>query len=195
MLGPHALAASQRPIADVVAHVMPGRAEGIVAAVALLTTINTSLLALTAASRLLYGMADTGALPKRLARVGGGNDAPVAAIACAGFAAIGFAAIGNLSTVAALTDFAVYVVFLAVNATVVLLRRRRPDAPRPFRSPGTVFGVPVFPVLGFVATVVMIPHLGKTPLGLGVVLVVVGLGVYWVLGTGGRFRENPDALR
>mgnify|MGYP006164284035 CR=1 FL=1 len=38
-----------------------------VAAIALVTTTNTSLLALTAASRLTYGMADTGALLESVA--------------------------------------------------------------------------------------------------------------------------------
>jgi APA family basic amino acid/polyamine antiporter len=193
VLGPHALAASPRPIADVVAHVLPGRAEGTVAVVALLTTINTSLLALTAASRLVFGMADSGALPARLATVREAGAVPAAAVLCAGVAAIGFAAIGDLSTIASVTDFAVYVVFLAVNTTVVVLRFRTPDARRPFRSPGSIRGVPVFPVLGFVATLVMIPHLGKAPIGLGAVLLATGLGVYGLL-EARRARANPAGV-
>ena len=49
VVGADALAGSSRPLADVMAHVLGGRAEAAVAVVALITTTNTSLLALTAA--------------------------------------------------------------------------------------------------------------------------------------------------
>ena len=54
-----------------------------------------------------------------------------------------FASLGNFTLIAAVTDFTVYVVFLAVNVTVIVLRRTRPQAPRRFRVPGCIAGVPV----------------------------------------------------
>ena len=69
VLGAAALAASPRPLADVMAHVLGRRGATVVAAIAVVTTTNTTLLALTAASRVLYGMARAGAMPRRFARV------------------------------------------------------------------------------------------------------------------------------
>jgi APA family basic amino acid/polyamine antiporter len=175
VIGADALAGSHRPLADVMAHVLGGEAEAAVAVVALVTTTNTSLLALTAASRLAYGMADSGALPPRLAVVSRRTRAPGAAIVAVSLGAMGFALVGDLTFVASVTDFAVYVVFLAVNWTVILLRRRAPDHPRPFRTPGALRAVPVLPVAGLLATLLMIPQLEPGSLLLGVALVAIGL--------------------
>jgi APA family basic amino acid/polyamine antiporter len=178
VIGADALAGSHRPLADVMSHVLGGGAEASVAVVALVTTTNTSLLALTAASRLAYGMADRGALPSRLAAVTRRTRAPGAAIAAVSLGAMAFALVGDLTFVASVTDFAVYVVFLAVNWTVIALRRRAPDHPRPFRTPGAVGFVPVLPVAGFVATLLMIPQLEVASLLFGGALVGAGLAAY-----------------
>ena len=175
VIGAPALADSSRPLADVMAHVLGGRAESVVAAIALITTVNTSLLALTAASRLTYGMSATGALPTAAGRVSGRTGAPVMAIGAATIGAAAFALAGDLTFIASVTDFAVYVVFLAVNATVVVLRRRAPDDPRPFRTPGTVRGVPVVPVAGSVAALAMVPQLSGGSLRLGLAMLAAGL--------------------
>jgi APA family basic amino acid/polyamine antiporter len=182
VIGADVLAASNRPLADVMAHVMGGRAEAAVAGVALITTMNTSLLALTAASRLMYGMADSGALPTRLASVSFRTRAPTAAIAVASAGAVAFALLGDLTFIASVTDFAVYIVFLAVNATVILLRRRSPDEPRPFRTPGAVRGVPVLPVAGIIAALLMIPQLEPDSLVLGLALLALGAAAYVLVG-------------
>lgn len=182
VIGAHALADSSRPLADVMGHVLGGRAESLVAVIALITTTNTSLLALTAASRLTYGMADTGALPSSVATLTRHTTVPVVAIVIAAAGAIGFALVGDLTLIASVTNFAVYVVFLAVNAAVIVLRRTAPDTPRPFRSPGSIRGVPVFPVLGSVAALAMVPQLETSSLWLGVALLAAGLAAYRLLG-------------
>jgi len=174
-IGADALASSDRPLADVMAHVLGGRADDVVAAIALLTTTNTCLLALTAASRLTYGMADAGALPVALATTARRTGAPAVALAIVTIGAIGFAAAGDIRLIASVTDFAVYVVFLAVNAAVVVLRRRAPDLARPFRTPGAVGGVPVLPVAGSVAAIAMVPQLELGSLWLGAALLALGL--------------------
>lgn len=175
VIDPATLGTSSRPLADVVAHVLGRQAESAVAVVALLTTVNTSLLALTAGSRVIYGMASQGATPPFMARVSARSGAPTGALIVMALLAVGFAALGDLTLIASVTDFAVYVVFLAVNASVVLLRRRAPEAPRPFRVRGAIGWVPVIPVVATLATLVMIPQLSLRPLLLGAAL--VGLGV------------------
>jgi APA family basic amino acid/polyamine antiporter len=175
VLGAPVLAESNRPLADVMAHVLGGNAEGVVAVIALLTTTNTSLLALTAASRLTYGMADGGALPRAARRVSRRTGAPTVGILVAAVGAIAFALLGDLTFVASVTDFAVYAVFLAVNAAVIILRRTAPDAIRPFRIPGAIRGIPVIPVAGSIAAFAMVPQLEGRSLWLGGALLAVGL--------------------
>src|SRR5262249_46163668 len=138
VIGASAVAGASRPLADVMAHVLGGRAEAGGAAIALITTTNTSLLALTAAARLMYGLADSGALPHPVATVSGRTFVPVTAVIVAVIGAVAFACIGDLTLIASVTNFAVYAVFLAVNASVIVLRWRAPDMPRPFRTPGSI---------------------------------------------------------
>lgn len=178
VVGATALSTSERPLASVMAVLLGDRAEAAVAVIALVTTMNASLLAITAASRLTYGMARADALPSRLARLSRGTNTPVAALLLVTIAAGFFALKGELTFVASVTDFAVYMVFLAVNAAVIVLRRRAPNAARPFHSPGSIRGIPVLPLAGIIATLVMIPQLSAQSLALGLALLVAGAVAY-----------------
>ncbi len=189
VIGAEALASSDRPLADVIDHVLGGRGADVVAVIALMATTNTSLLCLTASSRIQYGMAEAGALPPVVGQLGPRSRAPRVAIGLSLVAAAGFVLLGDLSVVASVTDLAVYLVFIAVNVVVVMLRLREPDRPRPFRSPWAIGRVPVLPVLGTGAVLVMLPALRWEALVWGAVLCVVGLLYHLVLrsqGVGGQ---------
>lgn len=174
VIGADALGASPRPLADVMAHSLGATASDVVAVVATLSTFNTSLLALTAGSRLLYGMASSGAMPRRLAVIHHRTRAPITAVAISALIAGGFVLVGNLNLVASVTDFAIYVVFVAVNVTVVVLRRRQPNAPRPFRTPGAIGRTPVLPILGLLAVAIMAPRLEIGSIGIGLAIGAIG---------------------
>jgi APA family basic amino acid/polyamine antiporter len=177
VLGADALAASTQPLADVMATALGDTAGDIVAVVAIIATTNTTLLALTAASRLQYGMAMTNALPSSLAAVNS-RRVPRSALLLAAVVAAGFIAIGDLSLVASVTDFAVYVVFIGVNGAVLALRVRQPHRRRPFRVPLSVKNIPL-PTIAALATVgIMIPSLDPVALVVGVVVSGAGLAVY-----------------
>ena len=175
VLGSAALGASPRPLTDVVAHALGPRSAGVVSAIALTSTANTTLLALTAASRLLYGMAAKEALPGWLRHVHPGTRVPVRGVLCVGVAAAGFALLGDLTLIAAVTDFAVYFVFLAINLTVILLRWRKPGWPRPFVVPGSVGRLPVVPILALLSVLAMICQLEGGAVWMGLGLSLVGL--------------------
>jgi APA family basic amino acid/polyamine antiporter len=183
VLGAGALAASPRPLADVMSHVLGDRGATVVAAIAVISTTNTTLLALTAASRVIYGMAKAGAMPRALAAVHPSRGTPVRAIIAVASVAAVFAAFGEFAVIAAVTDFAVYVVFLAVNGTVIILRRTRPDLPRPFAVAGAIRGVPVLPILGLASVALMMTQLDPLAIGLGMAFCAVGLAAGWLLGS------------
>jgi APA family basic amino acid/polyamine antiporter len=181
VLGADALAASPRPLADVMAHVLGDRGAAVVAAIAVMTTTNTTLLAVTAGSRVMYGMAKAGAMPRSFARVHPHRGTPLRAIVAVALVAATFGVFGDFAVVAAMTDFAVYIVFLAVNGTVIILRRTRPELPRPFAVPGTIGGVPVLSVLGLGSVAIMMTQLELLPIGLGAALCATGLVAGWLM--------------
>jgi amino acid transporter len=88
--------------------------------------------------------------------------------------------------IAAVTDFAVYVVFLAVNATVILLRWTTPGIPRPFAVPWSVRGTPVLPVLGLVSVLVMLTQLEARAVWMGLAVCAAGVIAAFVLRSGNR---------
>ena len=181
VLGSAALATSSRPLAEVMAHVLGARGATVVAVIAVLTTTNTTLLALTAGSRVIYGMAKAGAMPPALAKVHRRRGTPMHATMIAVLVAGAFAAVGDFTVIAAVTDFAVYIVFLAVNATVIILRRTRPELPRPFAVPGAIRGVPVVPLLGLGSVTLMMTQLESAAIALGSAICVAGLIAGWLV--------------
>jgi amino acid transporter len=174
VLGADALGRSARPLADVMAHDLGGASVSLVAAIALVSTTNTTLLAVTAASRLTYGMAMQRALPRLLAAVHEGRRTPLRAIVAVVVVSMAFTLVGELALIAAVTDFAVYVVFVAVNGAVIALRLRRPDLVRRFSVPGSIVGIPIVPVLGLASVALMVSHLDGRALVIGASLVGIG---------------------
>jgi len=181
VLGARALAASPRPLADVMAHVLGDRGATVVAAIAVVTTTNTTLLAVTAASRVIYGMAKSGALPRAFAVVHQIRRTQIRAILVVTGIATVFAAFGDFAIIAAVTDFAVYIVFSAVNGTVIILRRTHPEIPRPFAVGGTIGGVPVLPVLGLGSVTLMLTQLEPLAITVGTVACGAGLAAGWLV--------------
>jgi APA family basic amino acid/polyamine antiporter len=80
-----------------------------------------------------------------------------------------------------LTDWAIFALWLFYGltaASVIVLRHKDPDAPRPFRVPG----YPVVPVLFLLVTAwLIINTIVTTPMSAlaGVVLMIAGLPFYW----------------
>lgn len=176
VLGVDALARSPRPLADVMDHVLGTGGAAVGAAIAILTTTNTTLLIVTAGSRLMYGMAEQGAMPAAFAAVDPVRGTPVRAIVAVALASAAVAALGDFVIVAQLTDFAVYVVFFAANATVIILRRTCPELPRPFAIAWSLGRVPVLPVLALLTVVIMMSQLQGLVIALGTALCAAGLG-------------------
>jgi APA family basic amino acid/polyamine antiporter len=81
---------------------------------------------------------------------------------------------------AAVTDFAVYTIFIVVNGTLVALRYRKPNAPRTFVTPLSLGKLPLLPVLGGLAAGAMATQLEWSAWAIGLGTVTVGLAV-WAL--------------
>lgn len=178
----HDLAVSERPLALVLSHATGAYASEIIAWIALASTTNTTLLLLTAASRLLYAMSLHGSLPATLSSIGRRTNAPqiAAIVACLG--AIPLAFTEQLGLVAAITDFAVYAVFIAVNLSVLRLRMIYPDLPRPIHAGPDIAGWPIAPIIGLAATGVMLVFLDRDAWLVGGALLGAGVAVWFSFG-------------
>lgn len=177
VLGAAELASSSQPLTDVASDVLGSRAGSVMAVFAMVTTANTVILVVTAASRMIFAMSRAGDLPAVGARLSA-TATPLVAVAASFVIASAFIAWGDLKLIASATDVVIYVIFLSVNVMVVLLRRREPERPRPFRSPWSIAGWPVLPLLGFVVTIGMIVLLEVTAIVVGLGLFVAGIVVH-----------------
>jgi APA family basic amino acid/polyamine antiporter len=179
VLGADGLAAAQRPLAEVGEQVLGSWAGSALSVAAMVSTGTTVLLVLTAASRMFYGMADAGDLPKFLAEIRF-QRVPMNALIVALIAALGLLMLGDLRTLASATDALIYLTFLVVNAAVVALRRTMPDRERPFRIRGAIGWVPVLPISAFVVVLVVARELDTASFWMAGVIVALGVGVYAV---------------
>ena len=104
-------------------------AEIAISVIALAATANTVLFLLVSASRSVYGMAASGALPRRLGAVGDRGVPIEATLLVTGISGI-FVLLGDLARVAALTDTAVLLSFMLVNLSLPWVTSRRARGPR-----------------------------------------------------------------
>ena len=176
--GWEAIAGSPNPFAEVAAGVFPG-GYALFTVIALFATANTALLMLLASSRILYGMAAKGRIPAIIGRVHPGRRTPWVAIALCCAAAMLFLLPGNIRDVALIANFTLFITFTVINAAVIALRFKRPDARRLYRVPGTVGKVPVPALLGIVTCLFFLFQIGTTILLIGAGLVVVALVIGW----------------
>jgi APA family basic amino acid/polyamine antiporter len=177
VLGSAALAISTHPLTDVMRESLGGVSVQIIGVVALATTANTTLLATTAAARMIYSMGDNGVIPARWAQVHDKQSprvATVAALICAGALSVA----GGLEILASATNALVYLMFLVVNVVVIILRKQQPHAPRPFRISFSLGWVPVIPCLGIVATLALSMQLEIRPVLAALGLLGSGLLMY-----------------
>jgi APA family basic amino acid/polyamine antiporter len=176
VVGWDALATSEAPFATVAGQALGSGASLLLSAIALFATANTVLLMLLASSRISYGMAHAGHLPGLLGYVHETRGTPVWATLVIGAGACLFALAGDVGFAAELTNFTLFLTFSVINASVILLRIRHPRVHRPFRVPGSVAGIPLLPIAGVVASVVLLTRLDPAVVGLGIVLVAIGSG-------------------
>jgi APA family basic amino acid/polyamine antiporter len=193
ILGADALAASDRPLADALADSVGGPAAKLVAAVAMVSTTNTTLMVLTAASRVVYGIASDAALPPMFANVGRRSAVPVPALVACTAVAAAFVLLDDIETVAGVTDVAVYAVFVAVNVAVIVLRLRKPETPRPFRIPVSVRRIPVVPIAALAAAVLLMTRISFDSVAIGAGAAALGALLWWFARPARRRAEESLA--
>ncbi len=122
LVDPAVLAASDGPLLEVAKAGSLAIPDRLFAAIALGAVTNTSLFALVAAARLLYGMADTGDIPPVLARVSPRRGSPMVAVAVVTVLAAILAATGAVGDLAQTAVTALLAVLCVVNVAAIRTR-------------------------------------------------------------------------
>jgi basic amino acid/polyamine antiporter, APA family len=140
---------SDGPLLEVVDQGPLGISTKIFAAIALFALTNGALINMIMASRLVYGMAQQGIVPRVLGRVHPERRTPWVAIIFTTALAAVLIAVGDLETLADTTVLLLLGVFVCVNVAVLVLRREPVDHEH-FRAPTAV------PVIGGLVSVALI---------------------------------------
>ena len=180
VLGADRLALSQQPLTDVMQDAVGGVAVNIVAVIALVTTLNTTLLVVTASSRMMFGMASKGDLPQWFQTLRN-RRSPRNSVLATLVVACSLLFIGDIHQLAASTDALIYLMFLLVNVIVIMLRIKRPNDSRPFRIPGDIGKVPLLPIFGIGVTLLMASQLDLRSVILAAVLTAAGPVLFGVV--------------
>ena len=180
-LGASGVAATDRVAADAVRSLFGSGAARLVTLVILVSIFSAANgLALTG-PRMYFAMARDGVFFRSLADVHPRFGTPALAVAVSALWAMLLALSGTFEQLFTYVVFASWIFAALAAASVFVLRRRRPDAPRPFRVPG----YPVTPALFITAAVAIVLNtIWARPvqalIGLGIVATGVPAYVTWM---------------
>lgn len=173
---PESLAGQASPLAYVAEQFMGPLGVGIITVagiIAALTSVNASIMA---HSRVAYALARDGYFPKSFFDLHGRFRTPFIAILVGSVFAAALAATGIVNFVTYATDFGFIIGFIFVNLSLIKLRRDKPKLFRPFKVP--LYPLP--PILGILASLMLIFFLEPSALLIGTELFIFGLIAYYV---------------
>ncbi|WP_432492596.1 APC family permease [Kineococcus auxinigenes] len=172
-VAPDEIASSSGPLLEVVRVADVGLPGWLYSLIALIAVANGALLTAIMCSRLTYGMAVEGLLPRVLGRVLPNRRTPWVAIIVTTLVSMALVATGDLADLAATVVLLLLFVFIATNVAVLVLRRDD-VAHRHYRAPTAL------PVLGIVACVALLTQQEAGVWLRAAILLAVGVVLYAV---------------
>ncbi len=173
-----------------------GRAGVVVlSGIALFATSNTVLMMLVAGSRIMFGMSKERALPATLGKVHPVTKTPAIAVVLMMLltSAVVVLSKGSISAVANIAVFAIFMIYVLVNLSLIWLRYRQPELGRPFRSPVRIGRFPVLAGFGFATSLAMLTQFDRITMIAGAAAIGAALASYiaiWKYRSRQRIRED-----
>ncbi len=146
------------------------------------------LVMLMGQSRIFYTMSNDGLIPKAFGALHPKFQTPYKANWLLFLFVGAFAAFVPGDIAGDLTSFGTLFAFVLVSAGVMILRKKDPVTPRPFKTPL----VPLIPILGVLVCAGMIVALDAQTLKVAAVWMVIGLAVYFLYSKKNSKLNNPD---
>lgn len=153
-----ALGKSDSPLADVIGQKFGKTGIIVISVIALFSTSNTILSNMIGSSRVLLNMSSEVKIFKKLSYVSLKRKTPIAALILILVLMCGFALIGEIETIARIATIFIFVTFIIVNLSVIVLRVREKELKRPFRIPFSIRDIPVISVVGILMTLVLLGY-------------------------------------
>jgi APA family basic amino acid/polyamine antiporter len=166
-------------------------ASAVLAFGAVVAITSVLLVILYGQTRIFFAMCRDGLMPERLAEVHPRYGTPAKLTIIFGVFIAVLAALVPLSEIVKLVNIGTLFAFILVNLGVIILRRTKPDMPRPFKVPFS----PIFPAIGVVLCIWLIKDLPLTTFLRFFGWLAAGLVIYFLYGrTHSRIRAR-DARR
>jgi basic amino acid/polyamine antiporter, APA family len=142
--------------------------------------------------RIFYAMSRDGLLPEVFGKVHPRFKTPYVTTIVTGLVAAAVAGFFPIGLLGELVSIGTLFAFVIVSAGILVLRYRRPELPRPFRTPL----VPVVPLLGILICGYLMYGLPPDTWVRLIVWLIIGLAIYFLYGRThsrvGRGLESPD---
>lgn len=174
--------AGSKLIATTVAMRIPllaGIGTALIAGLVMLATFSGLNASMMVGARVFFAMGDRGLFFRAVARVSPRFDSPSVAIAICTALGVVYVLQNDFAQLADRFILGIWPVYALTVAAVFVLRRRRPDLPRPYR----VWGYPFVPAVFLLASAGMVVNaLVTDPVNTGVTLLIIagGFPVYWL---------------
>jgi APA family basic amino acid/polyamine antiporter len=166
------------PVAFALAVIGQDWAAGLVSAGAVAGITSVLLVMLLSQPRIFFAMSRDQLLPAGVSRVHPRYRTPYVTTIITGLVVAIVAGFTRIDVVGEMTSIGTLFAFVVVCLAVLILRTRRPDAPRPFRVPGG----PVIPVLGVLSCLYLMLSLSVVTWVRFLVWLDLGMLIYWFYG-------------
>ena len=174
------LQASERPAADVMTVLLGQRGGDVIAAAVMLSAFGTVNAQLLSIPRVYFAMARDGLFFDAVARVHPRYRTPAVAIALQGSVACVLAFTGTFQQIITYTAFPNYAFLTLGVVSLIVLRRREPELPRPFRVPLYPFTPLLFiAIFGWYLVNSLQHSFRDTMVGIALTLAGLPLYFYW----------------
>ncbi|MBP9081583.1 MAG: amino acid permease [Bacteroidia bacterium] len=149
---------SSSPLADVIGKDYGKTGVIIISVIALFATGNTILSNMVGSSRVILNMSKETKAMKLLSYISPKRKSPLYALVLILLLMLGFALIGNIETIARIATVFIFITFIVVNLSVIVLRIRQKEILRPYRIPWNINNIPVLSVMGIISTLVLLGY-------------------------------------
>lgn len=175
VIPPMQLAASEQPLVDVASKTAPWLNSSVFSFIAMFAVMNTFLLNFTMGSRLFYGMARQGLLPKILGKLHEKRKTPHIAIMTIFIILMILAFSGDVTDLARATSVILLISFFVINASLIVFKIKKYDWKGCFQ-------IPIFvPILGCFVCLAMLTQTQKEEAIISVIMLGSIAILYFVL--------------